>query len=180
MNDNKLICISCILSLVSGVIPIDHAFSFQRAFAFFPFFVLGMIFRKQNLMSKLSKIPYLYAFLGLLIGLVIVRFLPMFVPKFHYVSWRDPILRVIQSVLGLYLCLLIIRVLRIDFVERFAKYGVYTLKRSSYGLWAIRRPCCTGTMCESMGIDLGLGHGRTSSEDKKSAGSVTKRCPHEI
>lgn len=126
-SDMKLLFISCVFALVSGIIPIDHDFAFQRAFAFFPFFVLGLMFRKQGLMAKLSKIPYLYAFIGLFVGLVIARCLPIYMPKFHYSSWHDPIYRIIQSILGLYLCLLIIRVLRIDFIERFSKYGTYTL-----------------------------------------------------
>lgn len=127
VGDTKLLCLSCVLALVSGIIPIDHDFAFQRAFAFFPFFVLGMLFRKQNLMTKLSNIPYTYALMGLFVGLVIARLLPTYMPKFHYSTWQDPVLRVIQSGLGLFLCLLIIRVLRVDTIERFAKYGVYTL-----------------------------------------------------
>ena len=54
------------------------------------------------------------------------------------------------------------------------------LKRSSCGLWAIWRPCCTGTVCESMGIDLGLNQVRASSKVKKLADAVTKSCPLEI
>lgn len=127
VSDIKLLLISCVLALISGIIPIDHDFAFQRTFAFFPFFVLGMIFRKQELMTKLSKIPYTYALVGLLFGLIVARLLPIYMPKFHYCNWYDPILRIIQSGLGLYLCLLIIRVLKVDFIERFAKYGAYTL-----------------------------------------------------
>ena len=78
-------------------------------------------------MTKLSNIPYTYALMGLFVGLVIARLLPTYMPKFHYSTWQDPVLRVIQSGLGLFLCLLIIRVLRVDTIERFAKYGVYTL-----------------------------------------------------
>lgn len=123
----KLLCISCVFAFVSGFIPIDRDFSFQRAFSFFPFFVLGMIFRKQKLMLKLNKIPYVYAFIGLLIGFVIARFLPTYIPAFHYSHWYSPIVRIVQSGLGLYLCLLIIRVARINFVKKFAQCGVYTL-----------------------------------------------------
>ena len=126
-NDFNLLYISCLLAIVSGIIPIDESFAFQRTFAFFPFFVSGMLFRKRNLMSELEKIPYTYAFGGLLIGLLIARYLPTYMPKFHYTAWHDPILRVVQGSLGLYLSLLIIRLSRVDFVERFAIYGGYTL-----------------------------------------------------
>ena len=127
IDDKKLLCVSCVLAFVSGIIPIDHDFAFQRAFAFFPFFVIGYIFRKSNLMSKLDDIPYVYAIVGLIIGLVIARFLPPYMPKLHYSSLLEPIQRIIQSVLGLFLCLSIIRVLRTNFIGKFAKYGIYTL-----------------------------------------------------
>ena len=126
-NDIVLLCISCILSFVSGFIPIDYDFAFQRAFSFFPFFVTGMIFRKHGFMSQLCKIPYKYAFAGLLLGLLMARFLPMYMPKSHYSFLSDLFYRIIQSCLGFVLCLLILRVARIDFVGRFAKYGLYTL-----------------------------------------------------
>jgi len=127
MSDIKLLLISCVLAIVMGIIPVDRDFSFQRAFAFFPFFVIGMICRKQGLITKLSKIPYPIAIVGLLVGLVISRCLPTYMPKFHYGNWHDLLLRIIQSGLGLYLCLLTIRVLSVDCIERFAKYGVYSI-----------------------------------------------------
>lgn len=126
-SDFKLIIISCSLALVSGFIPIDHEFSFQRAFSFFPFFVVGMIFRKHNLMQKLNKTPYMYALVVLLIGFVVARYLPVYMPKYHYSNLYHPFLRIAQSCLGLVLCLSILRVTRIDYIKKFAKYGIYTL-----------------------------------------------------
>ena len=48
-NHKLLIFISIILSLVMGWIPVDSQFSFQRTFAFLPFFMVGYVIGKNNL-----------------------------------------------------------------------------------------------------------------------------------
>lgn len=126
-SDIILLCISFVLALTSGFIPLDYELSFQRAFSFYPFFVLGFIFRKHNLIYKLNQTPYIYAILIFLVGIVVSRFIPTYMPKMHYSNWHILIVRLIQSVLGIVLCLSIIRISKIKFIERFAKYGVYTL-----------------------------------------------------
>ncbi len=115
------------VALLSGIIPIDHNFSFQRAFSFFPFFVLGLIFRKRELMSKINHIHYIYALVVFVVGLVIVRKFPVYMPKEHYLTWRDPIYRAVQSTLAMLLTLSVIRITRWKFVENLAKFGTYTL-----------------------------------------------------
>ncbi len=126
-NDIALLFISCGLALASGFVPIDEELSFQRAFSLFPFFVSGMLFRKHGLMERLNKLPYYYALIGLLLGLVASRFMPTYMPKFHYMNWHQLILRVIQTGLGLFLCLCILRVTQVSPAEKVAKYGIYTL-----------------------------------------------------
>lgn len=126
-KDIVLLCISISLAIVSGFIPIDEEFAFQRTFSFFPFFVIGMLFRKRGLMSGLKKVPYIYALLGLFIGLLFAKLLPFYMPKFHFEDWHDLLLRVTQSCLGIFLCLCILRVAQVDFIKRFAKFGLYTL-----------------------------------------------------
>ena len=126
-NDIALLLISLGLALVSGFIPIDHEFAFQRAFSFFPYFVLGLVFKKHNLLVKLDELPYVHVLFGLVVGLIVSKFLPIYMPKFHYLNWHDLLLRLEQTCLGAFLCLCIIKVTHIDSIERFAKYGVYTL-----------------------------------------------------
>lgn len=126
-SDKTLLCISCLLALFSGIVPIDNSFAFQRAFSFFPFFVIGHLFRKNNLIEKTNKIPWGYALITILVGFMIARNLPMYMPKLHYLYWYDPIYRIIQSCLGFLLCLSFIIITRFDFIERFAKYGSYTI-----------------------------------------------------
>ena len=127
INVATLFIISVVLALFSGLIPIDHDFAFQRAFAFFPFFTLGVVFKKKKLLVHLERIPYRYAIAALLLGLIVASFLPTYMPKYHYENWHQPVWRVIQTGLGLYLCLLIVRISRIKFIEKLAVYGEHTL-----------------------------------------------------
>ena len=128
INDMKLLLCSSIFSILAGFIPIDHDFAFQRAFSFFPYFVIGYIFRKRELMNKLNKIPIMYALFVIIIGFMIARLLPMYMPKFHYTNWFEPIYRIIQFVLGLILCLSFIRFSnKLSVIEGFSKLGRYTL-----------------------------------------------------
>lgn len=126
-NDITLIIISMGLAFLSGFIPVDHDFSFQRAFSLYPYFVMGLAFRKRGLIDKLIKLPYVYALIGLIVGLFISRLLPTYMPKFHYSNWNDLVLRITQTGLGAFLCLCVIRITYLDATEKLAKYGAYTL-----------------------------------------------------
>lgn len=124
----NLLIISCISSMLSGLVPIDHNFSFQRTFSFWPFFVTGLLFKKHHLMEKLKKVNIIFPIIVLLIGLVLSRYLPIYMPKYHYVCANDFILRIGQSILGMSLCLSIIRISSsLRFIQRFADYGAHTL-----------------------------------------------------
>lgn len=126
-NDLKLLILSFVLAIASGVVPLDHAFSFQRTFAFYPFFVLGLMFRERNLMHSLEQVKYGYAIIVLILGIIISRYFPTYMPKFHYENWHQVANRVIQTLLGLTLCLSIVRLSRFQFMEKLAKWGTYTL-----------------------------------------------------
>ena len=127
VNDWFLLSFSFVLALVSGVVPIDHTYSFQRAFAFFPFFILGVMFRERNWMRQLEKVPILYVVIGISIGLILARVLPMYMPKVHYENWQHLLVRFCHTLLGVYLCLLIVRISRIGELKIFSEYGAYTL-----------------------------------------------------
>lgn len=128
MNDVLLLFIACILSILVGVIPISETLSFQRAFSFFPFFVLGIVFKKRKLTDKLDKIHLVIPIIIMVIGLYLSRELPLFQPREHYENWNDVVLRVSQSIIGLLLCLSVFRLSRKSkVIEMFSQYGIYTL-----------------------------------------------------
>lgn len=127
LNDVRLFIVSCIAVIVAGFIPLNYKFSFQRAFAFFPYFVLGIVFKKRQLLKELERIPILFAVLGIILGLFIARMLPVYLPVHHFETWKDLVLRIGQTLLGLFLCLSVIRISRCKFTKYFARYGSKTL-----------------------------------------------------
>ena len=126
-SDWSLLVISCILALFSGFVPIDNDLSFQRAFAFFPFFVSGLIFKKQNLMGKINQLPVMYALIATFLLLALSRLLPKYMPSYHYENWNDLVLRVVQSVMAFILCICVLRLSEHKWIEKLAEYGKYTL-----------------------------------------------------
>ena len=127
LNDILLFIFSCVAAFLVGFIPLDTEFSFQRTFAFFPFFLLGIVVKKRHLIQKIEQIPIWVAIIGIVIGLLVARKLPTYLPAYHYVSVKHLLLRIIQTTLGLYLSILVIRVSRCRFTEFFAKFGSKTL-----------------------------------------------------
>ena len=60
-NHKLLLTLSVVMSLVAGWIPLDSEFSFQRTFAFLPFFVMGYIAgtRKKEFKRKIPLVVVL-------------------------------------------------------------------------------------------------------------------------
>ena len=79
-NNYVLIITSVILSISMGFIPIDSQFSFQRTFAFFPFFIIGYIVGKNQIkiISKKSKNYKILIFAFILVSIWVFYFI---VPK---------------------------------------------------------------------------------------------------
>ena len=126
-NDIYLILTSLALAFLSGFIPIDHTFSFQRAFAFLPYFSLGLLFRDKDILPKIEKIPWIMALILMLGGMLLSRYLPVYQPKYHYFSISDLFMRMIQTLLGIIICMCVIRLSRTFKLEYFASLGRYSL-----------------------------------------------------
>ena len=127
IKDTTLLILSVLFAILAGFVPLDYAFSFQRVFAFFPFFISGVIFKKRNLLPVLERLPVIYAFFALLIGLLASRYMPTYLPVFPYDSFDQLLLRVAQTGLGFFLCVVIIRIARCRFTELFSIYGSKSL-----------------------------------------------------
>lgn len=127
-HDITLLIVSVVLSIVIGFVPLSQFLSFQRAFSFLPFFIFGIIFKRRNWIEKITKTPVFIAVIIIVICCVIARHLPSFEPKYHYDNLNDASLRIIQSIIGFLMCLAIIRISYVsNCIEKFAKYGTYTL-----------------------------------------------------
>lgn len=127
LKDITVFVVSCVAAIIAGFIPLGNELSFQRTFAFAPFFMLGYFFKKRRLINKLESIPVVYAVLGICLGFIIARKINVYFPVDYYVSWRGAVIRIEQTLLGLFLCLCIIRVSRCRFTEFFAQFGTKTL-----------------------------------------------------
>lgn len=127
INDISLFVISCLLLVIAGFVPLGFDLSYQRTFSFFPFFVLGIVFKKRGLIPKLEKLPVYYAVIGLLLGFIAAGLLPTYFPVQPLKTFDQLAERVIQTLLALFLCIMIIRLSRAKFTETFAKYGSKTL-----------------------------------------------------
>lgn len=128
LDDRILFILSVCLCLLSGIVPLNDEFSFQRAFTFFPFFVTGYIFRKRNLIIKFDRTPIWKALVVVILCLFVARFIPRtYMPKFHYEILTDFFVRAVQTVLGFFLCLSVFRLSRCIKSERIAQFGTYTL-----------------------------------------------------
>lgn len=127
-DDKLLFIISIVLAFFAGFVPIDDDISFQRAFSFFPFFVMGVIFKKRKLMERLEQIPMSYAVIALLVCAIAGRLFPQYyMPHLHYTDWNDPITRIFQTSIAFIACLAVVRLSRVDFTKHFARFGQYTL-----------------------------------------------------
>lgn len=127
VNDIVLIIVSFIVAILVGFVPLTNEFSFQRTFSFAPFFVMGIVFKKRNIVSELERIPILFAIFGVVIGLIIARQMDFYYPVDHYTTWGGAARRIKQTLLALFLCPLIIRVSRCRFSEFFAQLGSKSL-----------------------------------------------------
>lgn len=122
-----LIIVSVALSIVSGFIPVDSAFSFQRVFSFFPFFVLGFLFKNNHWENRFKAVPFPILLSLFAVGLLIARQFPLFMPKYHYSSEEDLFMRAFQSVLGAGMSICIFCMSKYPIWGKLYKYGRYTL-----------------------------------------------------
>jgi len=59
LSDINLILLTVMLFFVCGFVPLGHEFSFQRTFAFLPFFCAGLICKRNNLIAAIERTPIL-------------------------------------------------------------------------------------------------------------------------
>ena len=127
--------IIAIISIAAGFIPVNSEFSFQRAFAFSPFFVLGYYFKQNQLMDILrSKNIWLtvVSVIIIILCLYYTRKIPQYMPKEAYSSINDMYLRMLQGIIALAFMLSIIQVAPKKLVSVFAPLGKDTVYYYAY------------------------------------------------
>lgn len=94
-NALLIIFMAIIVSILSGLVPLGRELSFQRTFAFYPFFLLGYYASHQNFYIRLRDVSMKYA-LWIIMLYVIIIFsikhfpLSMLVQFFHYGELGHP------------------------------------------------------------------------------------------
>ena len=129
------ILIIALISIAAGFIPLNSEFSFQRAFAFFPFFAIGYYFKQNQLMDILrSKNIWLtiVSVIIIVLCLYITRKIPRYMPKEAYTSINDMYLRILQGIIALAFMLSIIQVAPKRLVSVFAPLGKDTVYYYTY------------------------------------------------
>ena len=127
--------IIAIISIAAGFIPVNSEFSFQRAFAFFPFFAIGYYFKQNQLMDILrSKNIWITIVSVIIIVLCLyyTRKIPRYMPKEAYTSINDMFLRMLQGIIALAFMLSIIQVAPKKLVSVFAPLGKDTVYYYAY------------------------------------------------
>lgn len=133
LSIKTILIISIIISLCSGFIDIK-ILSFQRACAFFPFFVLGGYFRKHNILTRIGqRTSYIYICLLIIcIGMYIIlhrvfdiNLLSIFRADSGYNQPYELLLRFTWIVLSSLICISLYKLLPDS--EHLSKYGSATL-----------------------------------------------------
>lgn len=123
-----LISLSFIVSIAIGFIPVNTAMSFQRTFAYWPFFLIGFYIKQANAIGKIRKLNHPMAWLLLVTTLVgVFHFVPIMYCNHSYTIMPNDILtRCLQLFIACILCFTILIVCR-EKVPCFTELGKYTL-----------------------------------------------------
>ncbi len=134
----KMFAATIFFALAVGFVPLGHEFSFQRAFALFPFFILGMMIRENNWMERIRQLDIRVALVMLLLGLGLSLLTSAYMPKFPYKSLLGLGIRAFQTANALMLCIAILRLTCHDFIKWFAPLGAMTLFFYLYHILFVR------------------------------------------
>ena len=125
--DWRLFVGGIVLSILVGFVPLGHELSFQRTFAWFPFFLLGYLLRQWGgiewIRSRkaISFIPFL------LIAFYLSQKLPIYMPVNGYSSMYKMVIRVLQMSNAFVICLCLLRLIPPSFASRFGWLGAHSL-----------------------------------------------------
>ena len=143
LESAKTLYISLILFVLAGFIPLSLEASFQRAFFFFPFFVMGYYSQKYDIIRAVSKMPFSICLfsIGILLSLSIISVaidFPNYVndrdllfgikyySQFPYPIYLSIIFRIAYLINACVISVLFLRLIPQDY-RCYSKYGKDTL-----------------------------------------------------
>lgn len=147
MRDSKstlAIGVAFVISIVCGFIPLGRELSFQRTFAFFPYFLLGYYAKRFDGYALLKRVKVQYALMIVTVYAIVVfaigHFpLSMLVQFFDYYELKIPLIGVGMRIMSyLWMLPLTLAILRLFAnVTFFYKQGRNTLFYYIYHMYAI-------------------------------------------
>ncbi len=123
----SLCIIAVLLSLLMGFVPLGREFSFQRTFAWFPFFIVGYLFRQKGTIEWIRSQKVWYFIPVLLVALYVATKLPYYVPVKEYSSLHAMMVRALQMLNGFVLSVCMLRLIMPSFASRFGWLGKHSL-----------------------------------------------------
>lgn len=142
-----MVVLSLLIGLSSGFISLEHQFSFQRLFSFFPFFVLGFASRNFRIKEALDRHLNVWISCAVLVS-IIVSFQLLFnksmdevvTNSYSYLSFgsysKGLIYRFIYYTLALIISTLLIRLSPVE--SKLSKYGRITLFVYVYHIFIVK------------------------------------------
>lgn len=149
IKENPIIWISAssLLGILVGFVPIGVLFSFQRTFAFLPFFVIGFCTRDYDVMKSIRRMPVVLAIIVIIVSFFLLypieERMPIayvFTCAFPYTEFSTKayvfLLRAIFYIAAPCVSIAVVRL--IPSVKRFANWGRQTMFIYIYHAFATR------------------------------------------
>jgi fucose 4-O-acetylase-like acetyltransferase len=139
-----LLLISIFCAILAGYIPVSKDLSFQRTFAFFPYFIIGFIFRQHNGFDRLANIDKRIACGIATIYAIAIALIPhiplsMLVQFYDYYQFGNPVISLLVRIIS-YIWMLPITLAVLCIMSnwtRFAKYGADSLFFYVYHMFGV-------------------------------------------
>lgn len=102
----RLLIVSILVSLLAGFVPLGFEFSFQRIFAFFPYFLLGFLIKENNGFDKIRSFNHWICTAVLIIYICFLVWGPalprcIFTERSHYYEGMTSLYRILFYVISL-------------------------------------------------------------------------------
>lgn len=156
--DWRMLLLSILLIAPASLIPIGQTFSFQRTFAFLPFFLSGHLMRTGGLFNftlRQERLPSAILAVALVVCFAAAWFLPLYQPREPVQGGQELLVRYLQTAIAFVICLCLLQLAPRPFVSKFAHLGEYTLYFYLYHTLFIR---IQEKVLSDLGITLSLFH----------------------
>jgi hypothetical protein len=148
-NPKILLAISLLTAILVGFIPIGGQLSFQRTFAFFPYFIIGFIWREKKGFERMADIKKKWIAYGIvsvyIVAIIMVPHIPlsMLEQPFDYYKLGSPLMAMSSRIISyLWMLPLTFAILSImnnwTFLARYGSKSLFFYIYHMYGVGIVR------------------------------------------